>query len=35
MNMAGVILGGDLNILTPCEKISPHFEALTLSTRKK
>ncbi|SUU92069.1 EcoKI restriction-modification system protein HsdS [Anaerococcus octavius] len=34
MNMAGVILGGDLNILTPCEKISPHFEALTLSTEK-
>ena len=34
MNISDVILGGDLNILIPCEKILPHFEALTLSTEK-
>ena len=34
MRISDVILGGDLNILIPCEKILPHFEALTLSTEK-
>lgn len=34
MSISDVILGGDLNILIPCEKILPHFEALTLSTEK-
>lgn len=35
LNLEDVIIGGDLNILTPGDKISAHFEALSLTTDKK